>query len=214
MTSCDDYEVAVEQRLHGVLDAAASGLLAAHLASCAGCRAFETGAKQLEEAMRMDATQTSGEVEWDRLGRSVERWRRHLLAGSWQAAATLIVIVPFLALCFGQVVGGITGGVTVVLWGWLATRRRIAEARAAGRSNDQLLDFLRAQLDQQIKTEKQNALALPFFVLLPLYGLLSRDITPWSLFGTAMLIVLFLALAARSRFVLLPRLQRERAELS
>lgn len=215
MTSCDDYQVAVEQQLHGALDGAGAGMLAVHLSSCAGCRAFETGAKELEEAMRMHAMRMSGEVDWDRLGRSVERWRRRLRAGLWQALATLVVVVPLVALAFGSLTnpGAIIGGGTVVLWGWLATRRRLSEAQQAARSREQLLVFLRAQLDQQIRIEKQNAVALPIIALLPLVGLLTGVITAWSVFGTAMTMALLAALAVRSRFNLLPRLERERAEL-
>lgn len=215
MTSCDDYQVAALQRQHGALAAAPAGMLALHLSSCATCRAFESGAKELEAAMRMHAVRMGGEVDWQRLGNSVERWRRRLLAGQWQALATLVVVVPLLALAFGSVTspGAIIGGGTVVLWGWLATRRRISQAQKAARSREELLVFLRAQLDEQIRIEKQNAVALPIIALLPLVGLLTGAITPWSLFGTAATMAIIAALALRSRFNIRPRLERERAEL-
>lgn len=220
MTSCDDFEVAVEQRLHGALDAAGAARLADHLSSCAGCRAFETRSRELEDAMRTHAARMSDEVDWKQLGESLDRWRRQLLGGTWKGLAAIFLSVPFLALAFGYEVGGLSGlvsgiigGLTVVVWGRIAARRAIAEARQAERASGQLLLFMRGQLDKLIRLEKQNALVLPFLALLPLYGPLSREITPWSLFGAAMLMVLMVGLALRSRFIVLPRLRRERAEL-
>lgn len=215
MTSCDDYQVAALQRLHGALEAGRAGTLAAHLSSCATCRAFETGAKELEEAMKVHAERMSGEVDWERLGASLARWRKRLLAGQWQALAGMLVVVPLVALAFGDVInpGAIIGALTVLALGWFATRRRLSESQQAARSSDELLVFLRAQHDQLIRTEKQNAVALPIIALLPLLGPLLGGITPWSVFGTAMTMALLAALAVRSRFVLLPRLERERAEL-
>jgi len=217
MTSCHDFEVAIEQRLHGALDAEAAVRLAHHLTSCQACRAFEAQSRELEQAMRTHATNAIGDVDWNRLGRDLERWKKQMRAGAWKGLAAVIVAAPLLGLVFGygSIATSVVAGLAVVVWGRIVAHRSIAEAREVEHAPGSLLVLLRTQLDRLIRTEKQNALVLPFFTLIPLYGLLTADeLTPWRIAGAAMLVLLLVALALRSRFVLLPRLLRERAELA
>lgn len=215
MTSCDDFEVAIEQRLHGALDPDPAGRLAQHLSSCDACRAFEAAARELEQAMRTQAADAIRDVDWSELGRNVERWRKQMLAGVWKGLAAVIVAAPLVGLVFGHrhIATGLIAGLAVVVWGRIVARRSIAEVREVDHAPGPLLVLLRSQLDKLIKIEKQNALVLPFFTLIPVGGLLAGQLTPWRIAGTAMLMLLFVALALRSRFVVLPRLLRERAEL-
>jgi anti-sigma factor RsiW len=215
MTSCDDFEVAIEQRLHGALDPDAAARLAQHLSSCEGCRAFEAQSRELEGAMRTHAADAIRDVDWSVLGRNVERWKTQMLAGVWKGLAAVIVAVPLVGLVFGRghIATGLVAGLAVVGWGRIAARRSIAEVRAVEHAPGPLLVLLRSQLDRLIKIEKQNALVLPFFTLSPVGGLLAGELTPWRIAGVAMLVLLFVALALRSRLVVLPRLLRERAEL-
>ena len=216
MTSCEDFEVATEQRLHGALDPDLAGRLAEHLSSCDACRAFEGQSRELEQAMRVHAEDAIGDVNWSKLGRNVERWKKQMLAGVWTGLAAVVVATPLVGLVFGQrhIATGFIAGIAVVVWGRIVARRSIAEVREVEHAPGSLLVLLRTQLDKLIKIEKQNALVLPFFTLLPVCGLLAaRELTPWRIAGTAMLMLLFVALALRSRFVVLPRLLRERAEL-
>jgi hypothetical protein len=213
MTSCNDFEVAVEQRRRGALDAPAAAELAEHLSSCAGCRAFETRSTELEDTMRTHAARVSAEIDWNRLGRSLETWRRQLEAGTWKALAMVLLVVPVFWFAFGSAASALIGGLTVVIWGGLHARRAIGDAREAARAPDQLLVFLRGQLDRQIRIERQNTRVLPILALLPLLLLLDRGVSAASLLGTALLMALFAALALRARLRVLPRLRRERAEL-
>jgi len=213
MTTCNDFELAIEQRLHGALDAAAEPGVAQHLAACAACRDFEASSRHLEEAMKTRATTVASEVDWSRIERGLARWKRQLLAGNWHGLVLLILLIPLLAMVFGDVTGGIVGGLVVVILGRIAARRAMNEARAIAGDTGALLFFLRRQLEKQIRTEKQNARVLPLIALLPLAGLLSHGLTPWAVIGTAMSMLLFVALALRSRYQVLPRLQRERAAL-
>jgi Putative zinc-finger len=216
MTSCDDFEVAIEQRLHGALESDPAVRLAQHLSSCDACRAFEAQSRELEQTMRTHAANAIRDVDWNVLARNLERWKKQMLAGAWKGLVAVIVAVPLLALVFGQryIATSLVAGLGVVVWGWLRTRRSIAAAREVEHEPGSLLALLRAQLDRLIRIEKQNALVLPFFTLVPIYGLLQAgELTPWRIAGAAMLVLLFVALALRSRFVLLPRLLRERAEL-
>jgi hypothetical protein len=216
MTSCHDFEVAIEQRLHGALDPDPAERLAQHLSSCEACRAFEAQARELEQAMRTDAANDISDVDWSRLGRNLEHWKRQMLAGAWKGLAAVIVAAPLLGLVFGRghIATGLFAGLGVVVWGRIVARRSIARAREVEHAPGSLLVLLRTQIDKLIKIEKQNALVLPFCTLLPIYGLLvAGELTPWRIAGTAMLVLIFVALALRSRFVVLPRLLRERAEL-
>lgn len=216
MTSCHDFELAIEQRLHGALDPDRAAELAHHLSSCQACRAFEALSRELEQAMRTHATEAVGEVDWSQLGRKLERWRAQMLVGAWKGLLAVIVAVPLLGLVFGagHIATSVIAGLVVVAWGRIAARRSIAAAREVAHAPGSLLLLLRTQLDKLIKIEKQNALVLPLFTLVPIYGLLAAgELTPWRVAGAAALMLLVVALALRSRFVVLPRLLRERAEL-
>ncbi|HKE14164.1 MAG TPA: zf-HC2 domain-containing protein [Kofleriaceae bacterium] len=216
MTSCDDFEVAIEQRLHGGLDGDPAERLAQHLSSCPACRAFEARSEELEQAMRMHAAVAIGDVDWNRLGRNLERWRKQMLAGAWKGLAAVIVAAPLLGLVFGRgaIATGVIAGLAVVAWGRIVARRSIAGAREVEHAPGSLLVLLRTQLDRLIEIEKQNALVLPFLALIPIGGLLAAgELTPWRIAGAAALMLLLAAFALRSRFVVLPRLLRERAEL-
>jgi len=216
MTSCHDFEVAIEQRLHGALDPDPAVRLAQHLSSCHACRAFEAQSRELEEAMRTRAANAISDVDWNKLGRNLERWKKRMRAGAWKGLAAVIVAAPLLGLVFGHgyIATSFIAGLAVVVWGRIVARRSIAEARDVEHAPGSLLVLLRTQLDKLIKIEKQNALVLPFFTLIPIYGLLDvGELTPWRIAGTAVLVLLFVVLALRSRFVVLPRLLRERAEL-
>ncbi len=215
MTSCDDFEVAIEQRLHGALDPESAGRLAQHLSSCEACRAFEAQSRELEQAMRTHAVNAIGDVDWSKVGRNVERWKRQMLAGVWKGLAAVIVAAPLVGLVFGRgyIATSFIAGLAVVVWGRIIARRSIAEVREVEHAPGPLLALLRSQLDKLVRIEKQNALVLPFFTLIPIAGLLAGELTPWRIAGAAMLVLLFAAFALRSRFVVLPRLLRERAEL-
>jgi hypothetical protein len=215
MTTCDDFEVAIEQRLHGALDPDPAGRLAEHLLSCETCRAFEAESRELDQAMRLHAADAIGDVDWSVLGRNVERWTKQMLAGVWKGLAAVIVAAPLVGLVFGprHIATGLIAGLAQVVWGRIVARRSIADVREVEHAPGPLLVLLRSQLDRLIKIEKQNALVLPFFALIPIAGLLAGELTPWRIAGGAMLVLLFVAFALRSRFVVLPRLLRERAEL-
>jgi hypothetical protein len=216
MTSCHDFEVAIEQRLHGALDSDPAVRLAQHLSSCDGCRAFEAQSRELERAMRTHAVNAISDVDWNRLGWNLKRWKKQMLAGAWNGLAMVIIAAPLLGLVFGHayIATSVIAGLAVAVWGRIVVRRSIAEARAVEHLPGPLLVMLRTQLDKLIKIEKQNALVLPFLTLIPIYGLLAAgELTPWRIAGTAVLMLLVAALALRSRFVVLPRLLRERAEL-
>lgn len=213
MQSCDDFELAIEQRLHGALDASAEPGLAEHLAACEACLDFEASSRHLEEAMKTRAMTAASEVDWSRIERGLARWKRQLLAGTWHGLVLLILVIPLLGMVFGDATGAIVGGLVVAVLGRIAARRAINESREVASDTGALLFFLRRHLEKQIRTEKQNARVLPLIGLLPLAGLLSRAVTPWTVFGTAVSMLLFVALALRSRYQVLPRLQAERAEL-
>ena len=138
-----------------------------------------------------------------------------MVAGAWKGLATVIVAAPLVGLVFGRgyIATSFLAGLAVVVWGRIIARRSIAEVREVEHAPGPLLVLLRSQLDRLVRIEKQNGLVLPFFTLLPVAGLLAVELTPWRIAGGAMLMLLFVALALRSRLVVLPRLLRERAEL-
>ena len=77
--SCENYEVEIGMREHGALDAVEAAALDAHLATCAGCRAFAAGSGSIETALKERVAEEAAKVDWARLQREVMAWRRNYL---------------------------------------------------------------------------------------------------------------------------------------
>jgi hypothetical protein len=148
--TCDDFETAIEMRLHGALGGAEAAALDVHLATCARCRAFEAAASRMEAAMRDAASEAVKGVDWGAVEAQVERWRRRGWASLGPAAVTLLVWgamtwklhargdpdvwVPVVAAL-------VTAGALVLAW-----RKRRADAARMARGGVELLVALRRDL--------------------------------------------------------------------
>lgn len=73
MPGCEEFEVAVEMRLHGALDEAGRAQLEEHLAGCERCRAYEAAARTAEAAMAAEARDAAGAVDWSLVERGIRR---------------------------------------------------------------------------------------------------------------------------------------------
>jgi hypothetical protein len=228
MNGHDDFEVQVEMRLHGALDAAGSAALDAHLASCASCRRFEALAKETETTMRTQAAETIGQVDWARVLAGVREVRAYhasalaRMATLWAAFTLALALVAWphsarqlaweaavaaaLAVACSEV-GPLTA--------WLRLRR----ARQAERTPAEMLAFLRSDLDRRIR-EIRAARALYTALAVAVNGLfiwigLSRDVAAGDWLSVA-LVAGSLASFPAAYYWLFRRvgpLERERAEL-
>ncbi len=71
MADCDDFEIAIEMRLHGALGEAGRAPLQEHLAVCERCRAYEAHARRSEATMATEASEAAAQVDWERVERGI-----------------------------------------------------------------------------------------------------------------------------------------------
>jgi len=71
MAGCEDFEIAIEKRLHGALGDPERRLLEEHLAHCERCRAYEAAARGAEAGMGAEAKAAIAEVDWGRVERGI-----------------------------------------------------------------------------------------------------------------------------------------------
>ena len=94
--SCDAFEIAIEKRLHGALEESEEAPLAAHLATCAQCRAYEAAARGAEAGMEERTREALSGVDWERVERGIRGGLYasvRMLAGAVLAAAWVAGIV-------------------------------------------------------------------------------------------------------------------------
>jgi len=148
--TCDDFEIAIEMRLHGALGGAAAAGLDAHLVTCARCRAFAAAARGTEAAMRDAASEAAKGVDWGAVEAQVARWRRRGWVSAGPAAVTLLV---WGAMTWKLHARGdpdvwvpVLAALATVLALALAWRKRRADAARMARGGDELLALLRRDL--------------------------------------------------------------------
>ena len=93
MTRCEEFEVAIEKRLHGALGKPEQAALEEHLAGCPGCRAYQAAAREAEAGMSQRAKAAGAEVDWAR----VERGIRGGLYASVRMLGGAVVIAAYMA---------------------------------------------------------------------------------------------------------------------
>ena len=71
MAGCEDFEIAIEKRLHGALGDPERRPLEEHLAHCERCRAYEAAARGAEAGMGAEAKAAIAEVDWGRVERGI-----------------------------------------------------------------------------------------------------------------------------------------------
>jgi predicted anti-sigma-YlaC factor YlaD len=98
MPSCDDFQILIEQRLHGALLDADHPSLDAHLGGCAQCREYEANAT---DNQRVLVAQGGGEgpVDWARLEAAIRR-EGALLDWEWALVACGMLVHNLVWLVF------------------------------------------------------------------------------------------------------------------
>lgn len=216
--SCETYEIAIEQRHRGVLPASDAEGLALHLSSCNSCQSFINLIQTTEKTMQAHTTNSLNTIDWTPISHGIRGWRRDITSGLWKGAIAGALALS-LCLLLGNdlsdpvtIMGGATGLLAVLVLGRTRSRQLLAELDEAETSQDELLGVYRSQLERQIKLTRQNAWVLPPLSLSGYYLLPDAPATI-NLLALGGLVIAFCTFAARERFITLPRLQRNRAEL-
>ncbi len=217
MKPCGDYEVEIEMRLHGALEAARAAELDAHLATCAACRAFEALARDTEARLATQAAVEVRAVDWEalrvRLRASVTRefnqgWRSLLLFFLVEVSAILLIGEGHFP--DSELVLVLVGILAVVMLARRVSERR--QLRRVERWPQGFLKHYRARLERNVKYA-------PTILQMVVLGALSlwltlKDAHSWTERGGAVLYALgFVGLSAHARWVHVPRLKRELDEL-
>lgn len=223
--SCNDFEVAIEQHLHGALAREAAAALDEHVAGCPGCASYRAAASASQQALVEVSRSVTSEVDWQattaRFQGTLRARRRRMVLG----LVVLLVIAPFMMWTsvpqdgdrLTSLVGSLlTGGAVLAAAAVHTARasRRLARLLESGRGED-VLELQRAYLRGRVRTLRwTRVLALP-----PLVGLLAFATVPslaqgpraWLGFGVAAAIVS--AGWLRLHLDNLPRLRHELEEL-
>jgi anti-sigma factor RsiW len=217
MTGCDQFEIEMEKRRQGALGDAESRALEAHLSTCERCRAYEATARRTEAVMRSEAEAVAGVIDWGRVERAIQAWRRRstVVPGTWVVLGVLLAAQAWRH--FGErgpaehaslVAGLFLTALGVRLVVDLIRRRRVA-AMARG---PMLLDLLRTDLRER---RRAIGLSLVLFPALTAFfawqALVESDVGRRPLLGVAAIICVATWLAVW--FVKRPRLAREQAAL-
>jgi hypothetical protein len=216
MTDCDDFQVAIEKRLHGVpTDPVEPSALEEHLRGCASCRDFARLAERTETTMTNDNLTQLGAVDLEALGARIHAalWKnyRHAL---WRAGAAVLLMLPIYAALTRSVaevlvflgVVALAVGVRAPLRVWLVMRHKD--------DRGELLYHYRRELDRRLRVATFSIFVPVLFGALVGYGVIRN--ASFDARRVSLLMALFavsLGLAAYSFFVRRPTLQREIAQL-
>lgn len=219
--TCDDFQIAVERRLHGDLGEAEEALLERHLSSCEACGAYAARAREVEASMAKSASEALANVDWNRAERGI---REGMAAATRGVVASVIGGVFMVVLAWATrgpaltdarllrmaAAMAVTMGVIAVMGG-LAARKLSRLERGA----EMLAEWRRGV---RLRVRFARWLHWPNLALAGWFGwkAVRGDTTDGKVEGAifyGVLAALLLAVALYNRLVKLPRALREEAEL-
>jgi len=174
--TCDDYQIAFDQHQAGGHPAVSLAEVTAHVATCAACAAYVSISQKVSESMTTTLAQSPPALDLGAIAAQVSHLRRRMVRGviTFSLAMGAAVLAYNLAAhgvslrsVIVRVVGAVVG--TAACYGVLALwqRRRIARLAALERmSGEALLTGWRAELERQMRTERQAWWLMPLLVVL------------------------------------------------
>lgn len=223
MKRCEDFQTATGKRHYGAADAAELRLLAAHLADCPECRAFDVVSSTAEEMMKEMLGEEALLVDWAALGAKLRRSLRAAQLEVLVAATLYLGLLAGKALVAGSglfaakeslpIVVIVSGFVGLSWWRLRIRRRDLASAIA----RDDVA-MLRAELDRQIRVIRGRSwwrYLLPACLVPQAAGLWLSGPSHWQLVGFVVWCGLqfYLVHMLYERFGVLRRLVRGRQAL-
>jgi hypothetical protein len=214
--SCDRFEIDVEMRRHGALDAVEERTLDEHLAGCAGCRLYADEGGTVEASLRASAEEDAAQVDWDRLHRGVLRLRRSYRWKLWLAPLFLLQTPLAFLLATGRapdpqiLAAGMVGNVGLYLaYVWLVNRPLREILR--GTRGDLLESYMRELKRQRLRARVWVAINVALTLGCALFAFEQPSVR-MVLYALGCATV-FVAWAAYDLTWKLPRLQRLLAEV-
>jgi hypothetical protein len=214
MKGCDEFEVAIEMRLHGALDADASASLTAHLAECPSCRAFEELARGTEKTMTQEAVAHAQAVDWEALGARTRAFirsqaRQRILAGT----IVMVGMMPMTVLLghdpVRSIVSTSAAGALAMLVLWALAHRKLRALLRHDGDAGELLFFYRREVEDRLDATKRIFLVLPVWLILLANHVVHPFASLQAWLGFLGMGLVTTAACAYTWFVRRPRIQRE-----
>ncbi|MDB5213293.1 MAG: hypothetical protein JWO86_1220 [Myxococcaceae bacterium] len=218
MERCDEFEVSIEMRLHGALEAPQTSQLADHLATCASCRAFEDLAKGSENAMNQQTNLHLETLDWDALWKRTRTFfeitsRQHIVS----SAVVVLALAPMMMLMEDDVVASVallgTSWVAAIAWRMWSVRQRLAAVAKYEGDTGELLFFYRRELEDRLHSGRFVLLLVPLWAALVAFRITHPFTTTSQWIGFAGLGVVILSAVAYVWLVRRPRVARELQQL-
>lgn len=219
-TACADHEIAIEQHLHGALPPDALPALEAHLAVCAGCRAYRDAAARSDGGIGALGALAGRATDWAAVESRIRRraaFPVRALSAGLGAAALLVPALAWLTAPPGErrlvaislaLLSG--GGLLAAAIGAARRVRRFARLQGP----EELLAYHKRRLRARIQWLERWPWAALALVLFQLADFASWGGPTGSLrIALALLVLLAAAVWAQGVVVRLPRYRRELAEL-
>lgn len=218
--TCDDYQIAFDQRQAGVGSSIPVADVDAHVAGCAACTAYVSLSEQVSSAMMTTLSQSPPPLDADAiLGRVIDFRRRMTRSVALFPLAVGVVMLGYFVAVRGVSLRGVLASLmgaavgTAVGYGVLTPmlRGRLAGLKALeSRSGEALVAGLRAELDRRLRSERQAWWLLP--LLLAVFHL---NFVGWAAPSLPYLVfeLCYLAIPLPFGIVRYRRLARERALL-
>jgi hypothetical protein len=208
--TCDDFQIAFDQRHAGAPAAISSTDVDAHVATCAVCTAYAALSAELAGSISTEPL-PGVETIVARAAATTRKLRRERIALPLFVSGVLVALqLATLDRSVVAILGGAVGGYVAgyFIFGWLMRRPLAALHALGGASHDDVLASWRTELDRRIRNERHTWWLLPA-LLVPLHVL--ADSTPYRVleiaYAAALVVVLPLSVRRYRQLV------RERAEL-
>jgi hypothetical protein len=218
MERCEDFEVKIEMRLHGALDAPQTDQLVAHLTTCASCRAFEVLAKGSENAMNQQTNLHLQTLDWDGLWKRSKIFfdrqsRQHVIS----SAVVVVALAPMMMLMENDILRSgallLFSWVAAIAWRSWSIRQRLAAVAKYEGDTGELLFFYRRELEDRMRSTRRVLLLLPVSAVPLAVRLVHPFTTTRQWVGFVGMYVVILGAIAYVWLVRRPRVARELQQL-
>jgi O-antigen/teichoic acid export membrane protein len=209
MTTCEEFQIAIERQSHGGLEASSTSQLEEHLRACSDCQQYKALARFTEETMQLAADKLSERVDWNRILERLRATDRKYLRATVRTAVVAAILVG-VGLAYGGswLVGFGAGMALCVPFYLVRVYFRSRRLNRIGNDRRQILVAYRSEVDRSILTAWSSVAfcvvgAVIWLALAPKFGAFA-----YGACGVSLMLAGYWWLRT------LPRLRRERGLIS
>jgi hypothetical protein len=215
---CEKFEIDIERQLRRDLDERQERLLEAHLAGCTRCQEHKALVLRIDARLHQAGEEAARQAHWEIVERRLAHRSRRMRRAMWLVPTGLIGTA---GACFAFGLPGqealvmVAAALVTTAAAWLLRRHWFQELGRTEASRQELLVFLRKQVEGDLRAARWGSLALAALgVVIP-----ATLLTLGHSLGSGRAVVagggaLLLATAAALALGAIPRLKRERKELA